>query len=123
MCAPVGRQLHLLRLGVRLVGAGHQQPGEGIRPCVDIDHEPVVGRSLDDEIRGGREVRPALPVREQIDVTARPVAHAVLPNGIASGERESIAASGCAKSDLGQLPVTWIHAGDLTRQGSPTRSA
>lgn len=88
-----------------------------------MDHVSVVGQGLDDEISGDGEVGPALPVGEQVDVTARSITHAVLPNGIATSERKSVITSGRAKGDLGQLAVAGVHAGDLTRRRPPTRPA
>src|SRR5690606_14931562 len=55
MGTPVGCKLNLLRFHVRFVGPGDQQPGEGVRTGVYVDHESVVSQSLYDEISRGRE--------------------------------------------------------------------
>ncbi len=78
-------------------------------------HEAMAGQCFDDEIGDSREVRSALPVGEQVYITARSVTHAMGSNGVAAGERESVVTARGLKRDLGEPPVMRIHGGTLRR--------
>ena len=63
--APVGDQFDPV-LPVRLVRVGDVQPGECVQPKVDLDIQALGPVRGDHVVHRGREVRPALPVGEQV---------------------------------------------------------
>ena len=89
-----------------------EKSSEGVGSGVDLDQKPAVGQGLDDKVRNGREVGSALPVGEQVHVATWTVTHAVGSDRITTGQCEAVVATGGAEGDLGELPVTWIHAGE-----------
>src|SRR4051812_7119866 len=86
MRPPVCRQLDLLRLAVRFVRLSDKQPGEGVCLCINCSRKPLPRQSLNDEPHCCREVGPALPVDEEIDVAARAFTHAVGSHRITAGQ-------------------------------------
>jgi len=68
----------------------------------------LTAQFLDHRVDSGAEVGAAVPIGEQVDITAGPVSHAVCADGVAASKREAIVA-GSSQRDPSDLSVTAVH--------------
>jgi len=94
-----------------LVGRGRvaeQQPSERLVADHDRNIVSVPTHGVDDRVDRFGEIVSALPVGEQVDVAAQPMAHAVHADRVSAGQRESELGCGIER-ELGDPAVARIH--------------
>lgn len=114
--SPVGRHLEFIGFVAGLCRGKDQQAREGFAVHCVGHGVSMLFESSDDSFDRTREVGSAMPIREEVDVSARSVAHAVGADRVTASQRKPVIARD-GQSDFRESTMAWFHATTPTPGG------